>query len=86
MDKKIFCVFLKRKEKKLKFQPYPGELGKKIFNEVSEKAWKQWLRKQTVLINEKQFNSKNSNNREFLKNKMIKFLFKKNFQITKIIN
>ncbi|MDI5454456.1 oxidative damage protection protein, partial [Salmonella enterica subsp. enterica serovar Cerro] len=38
------------------FQLYPGELGKRIYNEISKDAWAQWQHKQTMLINEKKLN------------------------------
>ncbi len=48
-----FCTFLQREAEGQDFQLYPGELGKRIYNEISKEAWAQWQHKQTMLINEK---------------------------------
>ena len=48
-----FCTFLQREADGQDFQLYPGELGKRIYNEISKEAWAQWQHKQTMLINEK---------------------------------
>lgn len=52
MSRTIFCTFLKRDAEGQDFQLYPGEIGKRIFNEISKEAWSQWMAKQTMLINE----------------------------------
>lgn len=53
MSRTIFCTFLNKEADGLDFQLYPGEIGKRIFNEISKEAWAQWMAKQTMLINEK---------------------------------
>lgn len=53
MSRTIFCTFLNQEAEGQDFQLYPGELGKRIFNEISKEAWSQWMSKQTMLINEK---------------------------------
>jgi Fe-S cluster biosynthesis and repair protein YggX len=50
----------------LAFQPYPGELGKRIYENISQQAWQKWLALQTMLINE---------NRRYLEGEMEKFFF-----------
>ena len=52
MSRTIFCTFLQREAEGQDFQLYPGELGKRIYNEISKEAWAQWQHKQTMLINE----------------------------------
>ncbi|GAB7259039.1 hypothetical protein DZJ_39620 [Dickeya ananatis] len=49
----FFVLFLQRDAEGLDFQLYPGELGKRIYNNISKEAWAQWQAKQTMLINEK---------------------------------
>ncbi|QCO71093.1 oxidative damage protection protein [Buchnera aphidicola] len=77
MNRIIFCTFLKKKSAGQDFQSYPGELGKKIYNHISKKAWKKWLEKQTVLINEKHLNMLILEDRKKLEKYMKIFLFKK---------
>lgn len=57
------------------FQLYPGDLGKRIYNEISKEAWAQWQHKQTMLINEQKLNMMNVEHRKLLEQEMIQFLF-----------
>ena len=55
--------------------PYPGELGKRVFDSVSKLAWQKWLGHQTMLINEYRLSPIEPKAREFLEKEMEKFLF-----------
>lgn len=59
----------------LDFLPFPGELGQKVFDNISKEAWKQWLAQQTILINEYRLSSLDPKARSFLQEEMQKFLF-----------
>jgi Fe-S cluster biosynthesis and repair protein YggX len=52
MARIIQCAHLKKQADGLEFAPYPGDLGKRIYNEISKEAWQLWLRHQTMLVNE----------------------------------
>lgn len=75
MARTIFCHYLNKDADGLDFQLYPGELGKRIFDSISKEAWHLWLQKQTMLINEKKLNMMNVDDRKFLEQQMINFLF-----------
>ncbi|ATF09297.1 oxidative damage protection protein [Candidatus Enterovibrio altilux] len=75
MSRIIFCEWLKKEGEGLDFQLYPGDIGKRIFNNISKEAWTIWQNKQTMLINEKKLNMMDSEHRKFLETMMIKFLF-----------
>lgn len=75
MSRMIHCVKLEDQSEGLDQPPYPGELGKKIFESISKEAWKMWLAHQTLLINEKRLNLMDKEARTFLENEMQKFLF-----------
>ena len=75
MSRTIFCTFLQRDAEGQDFQLYPGDLGKRIYNEISKEAWKQWQQKQTMLINEKKLNMMNAEHRALLQTEMEKYLF-----------
>ncbi|QIQ42112.1 MAG: oxidative damage protection protein [Buchnera aphidicola (Microlophium carnosum)] len=77
MSRIIFCTFLKKKSEGQDFQSYPGELGQKIYKHISKQAWKKWLEKQTILINEKNLNMLNLKDRKTIEKYMKIFLFKK---------
>ena len=53
--------------------PYPGAKGEDIFNNISKKAWDEWQKHQTMLINERRLNMMNVEDRKFLQTEMDKF-------------
>jgi Fe-S cluster biosynthesis and repair protein YggX len=59
----------------LKMPPYPGALGKRIFDNVSAEAWQLWLKHQTMLINEYRLTPFEPKSRQFLETEMEKFFF-----------
>ncbi|WP_029684325.1 oxidative damage protection protein [Tatumella saanichensis] len=75
MSRTIFCTYLQRDAEGQDFQLYPGELGKRIFQEISKPAWQEWMKKQTMLINEKKLNMMNADDRKVLEQEMVNFLF-----------
>ena len=75
MSKTVHCKLLDKKLDALGYQPYPGELGKKIFENISHQAWQQWLAHQTMLINENRLSPLNPEHRAFLETEMEKFFF-----------
>ncbi len=75
MTRMVHCVKLGREAEGLERQPYPGELGKRIFENISKEAWGMWLRQQTMLINEYRLSPINPKHREMLEGEMEKFFF-----------
>ncbi|MCU8030649.1 oxidative damage protection protein [Shewanella sp. SM73] len=75
MARTVNCVYLNKKADGLDFQLYPGDLGKRIFDNISKEAWGLWQKKQTMLINEKKLNMMNVDDRKFLEEQMTSFLF-----------
>lgn len=75
MARTVFCEYLKKEADGLDFQLYPGELGKRIFDSISKEAWAEWMKKQTMLMNEKKLNTMNPEHRKLLETEMVNFLF-----------
>ena len=75
MPRSVHCVKLQHQAEGLDYAPYPGELGKRIFDQVSKEAWRQWLAHQTMLINENRLSPLDPKARKFLESEMEKFLF-----------
>ncbi len=75
MTRMVHCAKLDREAEGLDFAPWPGELGKRIYREISREAWGQWLAHQTTLINENRINPLDPGARAFLVAEMEKFLF-----------
>jgi Fe-S cluster biosynthesis and repair protein YggX len=75
MTRTVFCKKLKKELPALTTPTYPGELGQKIYNEISAEAWQMWLKHQTMLINEKRLSVIEPETRQYLASEMEKFLF-----------
>ncbi|HKL62150.1 MAG TPA: oxidative damage protection protein [Woeseiaceae bacterium] len=75
MSRTVNCVVLGQEAEGLDYAPYPGELGKRIYENVSKQAWQRWLAHQTMLINEYRLTPIEPKAREFLEKEMEKFFF-----------
>jgi len=74
MARMVHCAKLGREAEGLDRPTYPGELGKRIFENVSKEAWQQWLAHQTMLMNEYRLSPVDPKARKFLETEMEKFL------------
>ncbi len=75
MSRNVQCVVLGHAAEGLDYAPYPGELGRRIYNEVSKEGWQRWVAHQTMLINEYRLTPIEPKARQFLAAEMQKFLF-----------
>lgn len=75
MSRTVHCVKLGREAEGMDRPPYPGELGQRIYEQVSKDGWQMWLRHQTMLINENRLNVMEPQARKFLQEEMEKFFF-----------
>ncbi len=71
----VQCVVLKREAPGLERLPYPGPLGQRIYESVSQEAWAGWVRHQTMLINEYRLTPVDPKARKFLETEMEKYFF-----------
>jgi Fe-S cluster biosynthesis and repair protein YggX len=75
MARMVNCVKLGREAEGMDFAPMPGELGKRLFENVSKEAWQQWIRYQTMLINENRLNLADPQARKYLAEQVQKHFF-----------
>ena len=75
MARMVHCVKLGRDAEGLDFPPYPGEIGKRLYDNVSKQAWQAWLEHQKMLINEHRLNLAESRARKYLEEQMLKHFF-----------
>ena len=75
MARMVNCIKLGKEAEGLDFQPYPGELGKKVFENVSKEAWDAWLSHQTMLINEYRLNPLDPKSRKMIEQELEKFFW-----------
>ena len=74
-ERLVHCSLLEKELPGLAFQTYPGELGKRIFENISAEAWKNWLAHQTILINEHRLSPIEPEHRKYLETEMEKYFF-----------
>ena len=75
MTRMVNCVRLGREAEGLAYAPWPGELGRRVYESVSKQAWAEWMSRQTMLINENRLSPLDPKHRAFLEDQMRKFLF-----------
>ena len=75
MARMVHCVKLGREAEGLDFPPIPGPLGQRVFANVSKEAWQQWVRLQTMIINENRLNLMEPQARKYLSEQMERHFF-----------
>ncbi|MGY6629878.1 MAG: oxidative damage protection protein [Wenzhouxiangella sp.] len=75
MTRTVQCQYLKREAEGLERVPLPGEIGQRIYDNISKPAWQQWLAHQTMLINEKRLSPIDPSHRAYLFEQAEAFLF-----------
>ncbi len=75
MVRMVECVVLKREAEGLDEPPHPGEIGRRIYESVSQEGWTTWLQRLQMIINENQLNSSDPRSVEVIEQHMLGFLF-----------
>jgi Fe-S cluster biosynthesis and repair protein YggX len=75
MTRMVQCVHLKKQAEGMAYPPYPGELGKRIYDSVSKEAFELWKKHQTMLVNENRLNLADARARQYLARQMEQFFF-----------
>ena len=75
MSRTVKCQLLGKEMPGLNYAPYPGELGQKIYDNISQEAWQKWLGHQTMLINEYRLTPMEPAARKYLEAELEKFFF-----------
>ena len=75
MSRIVRCIKLDKEAEGLKFPPFPGELGKRIYDNVSQEAWQVWLEQQKMLVNENRLNLADPAARKYLLEQTEKYFF-----------
>ena len=75
MARMVHCIKLGREAEGLDRLPYPGALGQRIFENVSKEAWQDWIKFQTMQVNENRLNLADPAARKFLAALMEKYFF-----------
>ena len=75
MARTVQCIKLGIEAEGLDFPPYPGELGKRIWQQVSKEAWAAWLKQQTMLVNENRLSLADPQARKYLADQTEAYFF-----------
>ncbi len=75
MARMVNCIKLGKEAEGMDFPPYPGELGKRIYLQVSKEAWATWLKQQTMLVNENRLSLADPAARKYLQEQTEKYFF-----------
>lgn len=75
MARMIQCVKLGREAEGMDVPPLPGEVGRKVYENVSKEAWAGWIKHQTMLINENRLNLADSRARQYLMQQLQNYFF-----------
>lgn len=75
MARMVKCIKLGTEAEGLDFPPMPGEIGKRIYENVSKEAWQQWIKLQTMLINENRLSLADPRARAYLAEQVQKHFF-----------
>jgi Fe-S cluster biosynthesis and repair protein YggX len=74
--RKVFCVKLQREMEGLDEVPFDGHpLGQRIYDNVSKEAWKMWVERMKMIMNEYRLNLGNREAQEFLLQQMENYFF-----------
>ncbi|HSH73689.1 MAG TPA: oxidative damage protection protein [Methylophilaceae bacterium] len=75
MARTVKCIKLGHEADGMDFPPYPGELGLRIYENVSKEAWAAWLKQQTMLVNENRLSLADPSARQYLKQQTEAYFF-----------
>jgi Fe-S cluster biosynthesis and repair protein YggX len=75
VTRRVFCQRQQAEADGLAFVPWPGPLGRRVYENIGQAAWAEWLAHQTLLINENRLSPLDPKHRAFLEGEMEKFLF-----------
>jgi len=71
----VNCKKLGKELPGLEYAPLKNELGEKIYQEISQEAWQEWLKHSTMVINEYRLNPSEEKAQEILSEQMFNFFF-----------
>ena len=73
MTRMVQCAVLKHEAEALDEVPHPGELGLRIYNQVSKEGWQQWMERLQMIINENGLNSGDPRSQDVIEQHMLGF-------------
>ena len=75
MARMVYCSVLKHEAAGLEHPPHPGELGQRIYENVSAEGWRKWLERLAIIINENRLSTADPGSIAVIEQHMLGFLF-----------
>ncbi|GCF11483.1 oxidative damage protection protein [Dictyobacter arantiisoli] len=75
MARIVYCVKLQRELPGLEKPPFPGKLGQRIYEQISQQAYNMWPAQQVLIINHYGLNMADPESRKILREQMEDFFF-----------
>jgi len=75
MTRMVLCSVLKREAVGLDRPPHPGELGQRIYENVSAEGWGKWLERLAIILNENRLSTADPESIAVIEQHMVGFLF-----------
>jgi Fe-S cluster biosynthesis and repair protein YggX len=77
----VKCVKLGKELEGVKWKPFEDELGQRIFENVSQEAWKMWLEHSKMVINEYRLDLLSPRAQQILREQMEQYFFGEGAQL-----
>ena len=71
----VQCVKFQREMPGLEEPPFDNDLGKKVYDNVSQEAWKMWMEHCKMLLNEYRLNPARREDQEVIVKQMEQYFF-----------
>ena len=81
MARMVQCVKMGKELPGMRWKPFPDEFGQKLFDSVSQEAWKMWLEHSKMLINEYRLDVMAPSAHKMLREQCDKFFFGEGAQL-----
>ncbi len=75
MARTIKCAKLQRELPAMPYKPFNDALGERIYNEISQEAWKLWIEHSKMVVNEYRLDLTSADSHKKLKEQCEAFLF-----------
>ena len=81
MARMLKCVKLGREAEGIAYKPFDNELGQKIYDSVSQEAWRLWLEHSKMIVNEYRLDLTSPRASQILMEECEKFFFGEGSQL-----
>jgi Fe-S cluster biosynthesis and repair protein YggX len=81
MSRIVKCVKLGREAEGIAYKPFDNELGQRIYDNVSQEAWRFWLEHSKMIVNEYRLDLTSPRAAQILMDECEKFFFGEGSQL-----